>query len=141
MTPSKRKEAPGGDSAAKSAKKSKASGSSHRENANKVAKDDRKPERRSTASTDAPGKASLLSVLKEEEPIFPRGGGSVLTPLEQKKIQLDAKADAMREDELDMGSKSVHRKKRHTDHKSGGRLGKMVEEDSVKVESLNFKVS
>lgn len=46
---------------------------------------DKKPKRSST---------SALSVSKEEEP-FPRGGASVLTPLEHKQIQIQAKQDVL----------------------------------------------
>ena len=36
-----------------------------------------------------------LSMLKEEEPSFPRGGASVLTPLEHKQIQRQAQQDVL----------------------------------------------
>ena len=36
-----------------------------------------------------------LSVLREEEPAFPRGGASILTPLEHKRIQIQAKQDVL----------------------------------------------
>ena len=35
------------------------------------------------------------SVLREEEPLFPRGGGSVLTPLEHRQINVEAKRDVL----------------------------------------------
>ena len=35
------------------------------------------------------------SILQKEEPAFPRGGASVLTPLEHKQIQIQAKQDAL----------------------------------------------
>jgi rRNA biogenesis protein RRP5 len=38
---------------------------------------------------------SKVSFLKEEEPSFPRGGASVLTPLEHKQIQIKAKQDVL----------------------------------------------
>ncbi|KAF9892539.1 rRNA biogenesis protein rrp5 [Aspergillus nanangensis] len=44
--------------------------------------------------TDAP-KSSELSVLRDDEPSFPRGGGSVLTPLERKQIQIQATKDVL----------------------------------------------
>ncbi|KAH0538406.1 hypothetical protein FGG08_005006 [Glutinoglossum americanum] len=44
------------------------------------------------ASTVQPTK---LSTLREEEPAFPRGGASVLTPLEYKQIQIDATRDVL----------------------------------------------
>lgn len=36
-----------------------------------------------STSASQPAKSSVLTLLKDEEPLFPRGGGSVLTPLEQ----------------------------------------------------------
>ncbi|MCJ1431359.1 rRNA biogenesis protein rrp5 [Xylographa pallens] len=36
-----------------------------------------------------------VSILKDEEPAFPRGGASVLTPLEHKQIQIRAKQDVL----------------------------------------------
>ncbi|KAF6222079.1 hypothetical protein HO133_001165 [Letharia lupina] len=36
-----------------------------------------------------------LSILREEEPAFPRGGASILTPLEHKRIQIQAKQDVL----------------------------------------------
>ncbi|MCJ1405665.1 rRNA biogenesis protein rrp5 [Xylographa trunciseda] len=38
---------------------------------------------------------SAVSILKDEEPAFPRGGASVLTPLEHKQIQIRAKQDVL----------------------------------------------
>ncbi|MCJ1317154.1 rRNA biogenesis protein rrp5 [Xylographa vitiligo] len=38
---------------------------------------------------------SGVSILKDEEPAFPRGGASVLTPLEHKQIQIRAKQDVL----------------------------------------------
>jgi rRNA biogenesis protein RRP5 len=40
-------------------------------------------------------KDSDLSVVRDEEPSFPRGGGSVLTPLERKQIQIQATRDVL----------------------------------------------
>lgn len=36
-----------------------------------------------------------VSILREEEPAFPRGGASILTPLEHKRIQIQAKQDVL----------------------------------------------
>ncbi|KAL9612971.1 MAG: hypothetical protein Q9167_002448 [Letrouitia subvulpina] len=38
---------------------------------------------------------ALQTVLRPEEPAFPRGGASVLTPLEHKRIQIQAKNDVL----------------------------------------------
>ncbi|PYI21088.1 putative rRNA biogenesis protein RRP5 [Aspergillus violaceofuscus CBS 115571] len=67
----------------------------------RVGADDRKSEKKqknasddSKPKSDAP-KASELSVLRDDEPSFPRGGGSVLTPLERKQIQIQATKDVL----------------------------------------------
>ncbi|MCJ1281625.1 rRNA biogenesis protein rrp5 [Xylographa opegraphella] len=39
--------------------------------------------------------SSAVSILKDEEPAFPRGGASILTPLERKQIQIRAKQDVL----------------------------------------------
>lgn len=131
MSNLKRKNAPGGHPPAKSAKKSKEARPSKKDAPAKEAKP------ASTAPTKAESnddraKAPVVTLLKNEEPIFPRGGGSVLTPLEQKQIQLEAKADALREDEFNTRAKE-HKKKRRVSLKGETKA-------AVKVESLNFKV-
>src|SRR5262245_9633609 len=61
-----------------------------------------KRRRKSNASADAasPAKAALgspaqKSIFKDEEKSFPRGGASVLTPLEHKQIQIKANQDVL----------------------------------------------
>lgn len=125
MSNLKRKDAPGGHPPAKSAKQSK--------EANPSKTDKPKP-------ADAPKKA-VVSVLKDEEPLFPRGGANILTPLEQKQIQLEAKADAAHEEEFSLGGKPQKKKKRTASlKKAEKKTESKSEEDSVKIESLNFKV-
>ncbi len=125
MSNLKRKDAPGGHPPAKSAKQSK--------EANPSMTDKPKP-------ADAPKKA-VVSVLKDEEPLFPRGGANILTPLEQKQIQLEAKADAAHEEEFSLGGKPQKKKKRTASlKKAEKKTESKSEEDSVKIESLNFKV-
>ena len=126
MSSLKRKDAPGGQVSNNSPKKIK--------------------ETQPSSGTSLPTRApkpdkSVVSLLKEEEPLFPRGGGSVLTPLEQKQIQLDAKADARREEEFNTGGKTLKKKKRKTALKSGKQSATAEEEENIKVESLSFKVS
>lgn len=104
-----------------------------------------------------------LSALRAEEPAFPRGGASVLTPLEHKQIQIQARQDVLfeqstgkktprnnDEDEENDGeipdqasglakkgkSKS---QSRHRDKKSK-KVG-AVEEAAVRIEGLSYKVS
>ena len=143
MSNLKRKDAPGGHPPAKSAKNSKAA----RPAKNDAPRQDTQPAAKAAKKAAESGgdraKAPAVSLLKDEEPIFPRGGGSVLTPLEQKQIQLEAKADAMREDEFDTGAKAQTKKKRKMSSAKGeGKSGskKKDGEDAIKVESLNFKV-
>ena len=139
MSTLKRKDAPGGDRPAKTAKKSKDTSSS-----SKDAKTSSKASSKSAnaaISTNGP-KPSTVSLLKDEEPMFPRGGGSVLTPLEQKKIHLEAKADAMRDEEFGTSKKSTKTKERKSKatSKRDKTAGSKPDEDIVKVESLSFKV-
>ncbi|CAK7216611.1 rRNA bioproteinsis protein rrp5 [Sporothrix bragantina] len=95
-------------------------------------------------STSVPanaGAATLVSRLKEDEPLFPRGGGSVLTPLEYKQIQVQAKSDALFDqhtdgaDKADAPAKKKQKSKRKADDKPAAKPA----DDSVKIESLNFK--
>lgn len=106
----------------------------------KAAKTDKTKE--AIVSNSQPPKSSVLSILKDEEPMFPRGGANILTPLEQKQIQMKAKADAHDEDELEVTSKPKNKKKKEkTSRKSDKQSSHPVRgEDSVRVESLNFKV-
>ena len=137
MSNLKRKDAPGGQPPAKSAKSSKEDGPS-KTDAPKSAKS----KRPSGSNEDRP-KVPVVSLLKDEEPIFPRGGGSVLTPLEQKQIQLEAKADARREEEFDTSGGKVQKKQKKRKASTKGdkkSAEKKDSEDSVRVESLNFKV-
>lgn len=142
MSNLKRKDAPGGHPPAKSAKNSKAARPSKNDAPSKDAKPATKAPKKATESGGERAKAPTVSLLKDEEPIFPRGGGSVLTPLEQKQIQLEAKADALREDEFDSGAKAQTKKKRKMSTKGDGKASasKKDGEDAIKVESLNFKV-
>ncbi|KAI8717856.1 hypothetical protein NCS52_00862700 [Fusarium sp. LHS14.1] len=134
MSTLKRKDAPGGNPPSKSAKNTKEARPSKKEGGKDV-------KSKSKKTDEAPAKGPVVSLLKEEEPMFPRGGGNVLTPLEQKQIQLEAKADAMRDEEFNTGGKTQKKKKRKTALKSDKKTEKKKEEeeDTVKVESLSFK--
>ncbi|KAG5979542.1 hypothetical protein E4U55_005061 [Claviceps digitariae] len=150
MSNLKRKGAPGDQPPPKSARSSKESRPSKSDSpaakkpAAKVGKQSSKTADTSNARVQAP---AIVSLLKDDQPIFPRGGGSVLTPLEQRQIQLEAKADARREDEFETTSsktqkKPSQQKKGKTSTTKGDKKGKEKNdaEDSVKVESLSFKV-
>ncbi|KAG5665699.1 hypothetical protein KAF25_009824 [Fusarium avenaceum] len=135
MSNLKRKDAPGGNPPAKLAKNTKEARTTTKENAGKDAKPAPKK------SAEVPEKAPVVSLLKEEGAMMPRGGASILTPLEHKKIQLEAKADAMRDEEFNTGGKVLQKKKRKTALKGDKKTDKKTgeEEQAVRVESLSFK--
>ncbi|KJZ74775.1 hypothetical protein HIM_05892 [Hirsutella minnesotensis 3608] len=136
MSNLKRKDAPGGTPPAKAPKNNKAA----RPSKGDASAKDAKPAGKAHEAGERKPKAPVVALSKDEEPIFPRGGGSVLTPLEQKQIQLEAKADAMQEDEFNTGAKAQMKKKRKLSIKQDSKTSdKKEKEDSVKVESLNFK--
>lgn len=126
MSTLKRKDAPGDHPPSKSVKKTKDVG----------------PSKNDSKSDSKTAKNPVVSLLKDEEPMFPRGGANVLTPLEQKQIQLEAKADAMHEEEFGSTSKApkTKKKKATSSKKSGSKSDHKSSEDSIKVESLSFKV-
>ena len=104
-----------------------------------------------------------LSVLNAEEPAFPRGGASILTPLEHKQIQIQAKQDVLFEqstgkktprtnvegeendgDSLDEASGLIKKTKSKSKSKPRDKRSKengAVEEAAVRVEGLSYKVS
>ena len=104
------------------------------------------------------GTSSKLSVLRNEEPAFPRGGASILTPLEHKQIQVQAARDVLFEQST--GKKSTRNEfedeeygsdqPRHADgappkakRKKRSKKGKSIEiseEAAVRIESLSYKV-
>lgn len=96
----------------------------------------------------APSSAPALSRVKEEEPLFPRGGGSVLTPLEHKQITIQAKQDALFEEESTKSVNKAEKDPKKKKRKSSTKDGKDVKEDgtlardpdAVRVEGLNYKV-
>lgn len=128
MSSLKRKDAPGGKEGPSKRPKGEAKGTT------------KSPKAASNASPAVP----IISKLKEEEPLFPRGGGSVLSPLEHKQIQVQAKHDALFEQETETPSKAEKgqkKKKRKSTSKDGKGLDKLLrDEDAVKIESLNYKV-
>jgi hypothetical protein len=140
----KRKEGPDGASASKTARAATESRPSKRAKSSDSTKDsDKKRAKSPKSSASKPVSAPLVSQLKEEEPLFPRGGGSVLTPLEQKQIQIQAKKDVLFEeatgkkgDKVEGASKKKKRKSRGDETAAKT----VTDEDAVKVESLNFKV-
>lgn len=107
-----------------------------------------------------PSSMAKLSILRAEEPAFPRGGASILTPLEHKQIQIQAKQDVLfeqntgkkaakkdfedEENEEGMPEQSSgptsksKRKPRAKDKKKGN--NEAPAEVSVRIEGLSYKV-
>lgn len=151
MGAEKRKAGPGAGASGKGAKttsesrppKRAKSEQSPKKNAGKT--DSKKENTSKPTSNPGPttAVAAVVSTLKEDEPLFPRGGGSVLTPLEQKQIQIQAKQDVLFEqasgEAAGKAEKSSKKKRRKSSAKDEqGKLSRG--EDAVKIESLNFKV-
>ncbi len=140
----KRKEGPNGAPPSKSARPASESRPSKRAKASESTKDDsKKGANKQPKSPAKPAEASVVTKSREEEPLFPRGGGSILTPLEQKQISVQAKKDVLFEEQSTgqqpKGDKAARRKRRKSraDEKE---TKSSKDDDGVKVESLNFKV-
>lgn len=145
MSTLKRKGAPSGiaskkDSPAKKVKSEKAADKTPEK------KTSRTPDKKPSKSADKPASsAPSIARVKEEEPLFPRGGGSVLTPLEHKQITIQAKQDALFEEEsgkaTNKGEKDSKKKKRKSSGKDVKKSDKPAHDpDAVKIEALNYKV-
>ncbi|RKF58865.1 rRNA biogenesis protein rrp5 [Erysiphe neolycopersici] len=86
---------------------------------------------------------------EQDEAAFPRGGGSILTPLEHKQIQIQATRDVLFEHNNNESSEKVERpglkviKRRKIATKVNNKGKKKViieaDQDCPKIESLNFK--
>jgi rRNA biogenesis protein RRP5 len=100
----------------------------------------------------APTNESLSKRLRttEDEP-FPRGGASLLTPLEHKQINIEAKRDVLFEQQGE--SKDENEPAKKSKFKSKGKEGKEgkakkgskktnvePEDETVKIEGLSYKV-
>ncbi|RAL68395.1 hypothetical protein DID88_007126 [Monilinia fructigena] len=107
-------------------------------------------EGKSTSTTKLPP-ATKISRVRDEEVAFPRGGASVLTPLEHKQIQIDATRDVLFEqhgaksskpDGEDLeGEDSSKPKKKKKGKGKGKKIAQdsEVEEETVKIEGLSYK--
>ncbi|QDS77330.1 hypothetical protein FKW77_004939 [Venturia effusa] len=101
-------------------------------------------------TTDTPKPSALKSSSKTTETSFPRGGASVLTPLEHKQIAIEARQDALFEEagakprsnlsddefeaeEKDVKSKSARKRRKTKD------AGAEKEDKVAKIEGLSFK--
>lgn len=143
MSSLKRKDAPGGSSAAKAVK---TRSDSRPSKTAKPEKNGAKGDAAKSASKPTDPKSPAgpkISKLKEEEPLFPRGGGSVLTPLEHRQISIQAKQDVLFEQQSGptqkKAAKAVTKKKSKGQLKDGKQAIAQADEDTVKIESLNYK--
>ncbi|CAK1362185.1 unnamed protein product [Cercospora beticola] len=97
-------------------------------------------------------KAPVKSILQQEETAFPRGGGSVLTPIERKQIEAQAERDVLFEQETgqkagaedddgelfdEAESAPASKKKRKAERKSDG-VSK-VDGSGIKISGLSYK--
>jgi rRNA biogenesis protein RRP5 len=121
---------------------------------------DQKKQRTSESASDL--KPTELTVLRDDEPSFPRGGGSVLTPLEKKQIHIQATKDVLFEqkgskkssdnfavedddediemnDAEDNATSAKQSRKRKTKSKKRAEQ-EANEKQGVRIEGLNFKV-
>ncbi|KAL2124473.1 hypothetical protein VTJ04DRAFT_838 [Mycothermus thermophilus] len=143
MAAQKRKEGPNGSTSAKSAKPAADARPSKRAKADDAGKDaDKKKAKGAKQQATSPAKPPAAPIVtKEEAPLFPRGGGSILTPLEQKQISIQAKQDVLFEEQSASKKKkdvSSKRKRRKSQVEESDKKA-VKDEDAVKVESLNFK--
>ncbi|RYP47349.1 hypothetical protein DL768_006600 [Monosporascus sp. mg162] len=148
MTTLKRKDAPGGTSTAKTGKANGDSRPSKRTKSDNDKTPTKKGDAKASSKHPKDSEPRLVSLptvsrLKEEEPLFPRGGGSVLSPLEQKQIAIQAKQDVLFEQQSGKSAKKVDRATKAKKKSKGQKDVKSTKahqgDDAVKIESLNYK--
>lgn len=102
---------------------------------------------------------AAVSVLREEQPAFPRGGSNVLTPIERKQINIEATKDVLFEqkaaggkelkdsdddesafDETDKPAAAPKAKKRKSKASKSSTSRETIEKEGVRIEGLNYKV-
>ncbi|RDW94919.1 hypothetical protein BP5796_00682 [Coleophoma crateriformis] len=148
MAPIKRKSAPTNDSFMRSQKPAPAE-----DRPTKRARPDESSEKDSkpTSAASRVPQAPKISRVREEEVAFPRGGASILTPLEHKQIQIEATRDVL----FEQGAKSSKPDGNNVDGESAPQKKKQKvqgkiktkksseatepEEESVKIEGLSYK--
>lgn len=121
---------------------------------------DQKKQRTSESTSDL--KPTELTVLRDDEPSFPRGGGSVLTPLEKKQIHIQATKDVLFEqkgskkssdnfavgdddEDIEMDDAEDNATSTKLSRKRKAKSKKRAKEEAnekqgVRIEGLNFKV-
>ncbi|KAI9824997.1 MAG: hypothetical protein M1819_000626 [Sarea resinae] len=133
---------------------------SHAQNSSKKHPNpDTRPQKRQRSDTDkpaaAPAKPVVSTLLKDDEPSFPRGGASVLTPLEHKQIQIDAARDVLFEqngsakakrgpkDEEDLfgaePDESTPKKRKSKAKSKKEKTSTEQQEEEVRIEGLSYK--
>lgn len=119
------------------------------------AESEAKPTKKSKLATDDSSERRPISrsLLQQEERAFPRGGASVLTPIEQKQIKAQAERDVLfeqqtgkavvhggDEDELfDQEIAAAPVKRKQKNDKSKKDLPKAVDAPALKVHGLSYK--
>ncbi|ROW12603.1 hypothetical protein VMCG_00682 [Cytospora schulzeri] len=147
MSTLKRKGAPSGAAPTKNAKPTTEPRPSKKVKSDKPAKTDDKKNAKATDKSAPSSSAPALARVKEEEPLFPRGGGSVLTPLEHKQISVQAKQDALFEEESAKTIKKADKDTKNRKRKPSTKQGKDVKDDgtlardpdAARIEGLNYK--
>lgn len=143
MSSVKRKGAPSANPSERDAKHNTESRPSKKVKSDKTGKPG---DKKGAKNTDKPASSAPAIATQGDEPLFPRGGGSVLTPLEHRQITIQAKQDALFEDESGKPSKKTEksekkgkRKSSKKEHKAAAASAKN-DEDAVRIEGLNYKV-
>jgi rRNA biogenesis protein RRP5 len=89
-----------------------------------------RPSKKSKASVSQPPKASIL---RDEGTPFPRGGSSVLTPLEQKQIRIKAREDVLFE------QKNGRSLEKEFEYEDEGSVGNELETPALRKDGLRPK--
>jgi rRNA biogenesis protein RRP5 len=151
MAPIKRKTGPTNESFVRS-KRSSENGDRPSKRPRQEDSISQKPKLESDTKSSTSFHPIKIAKSKEEEAAFPRGGASILTPLEHKQIQIDATRDVLFEqkaakgktqelEEVDITLEQGNSKKRKPKAKGKKTAIKEAEiEDTVKIEGLSYKV-
>lgn len=110
--------------------------------------DDKRENKTSTSKTSLVPK---ITKAREEDTAFPRGGASVLTPLEHKQINIEATQEVLFEqsaksakskEDGTIGEATDRKKQKQKSKGKGKKTTEQTEpeEESVKIEGLSYKV-
>lgn len=143
MSTFKRKGAPSANSSECDAKNNSEPRPSKKAKSEKSTKREDRKAAKDTEKT--PSSAKPIAAIQGDEPLFPRGGGSVLTPLEHKQITIQAKQDALFEGDSGKPSRKTEKSDKKRKRKSSKKEDKTSDasakdEDAVRIEGLNYKV-